>query len=517
VEAYEAFPACKGLLLYRHGLFTFADDARTSYERHIAMIDRAEQAIAREVGDRRAFPALMPSMKTHENAARLGPVLRSVLADKGVSAIRHTIVAWRCTPDLLGYANSDVGRTLSERGPLTPDHILRTKEKALHLPLDLDYSDSARLHEQVEAATREYSEAYKAYFARNRARTGRPLKALDPLPRVIYAPDAGLFTIGLTRADAEIPADLAEHTVRVKGWAHEMSGYEALDETHLFDMEYWSLEQAKLGKRVEKPLAGQVAIITGAGGAIGRGVALQLARAGAHLALLDIDLDKARAAAETVHAVCGPVAEAISCDVTDERSVNEAFDHVARAFGGFDILVLNAGLAYGAPIRAIEKERLEHLLRVNLSFSVLQQGAERLVAQGTGGHVVLISTKNVFAPGKEFGAYSASKAAAHQMARVAALEFAEHAIRVNMVNPDAVFGHEGVASGLWSEIGPDRAKAHGVATDALPQFYQGRNLLKAQVTAEHVGNAVVFFATDQTPTTGASLPVDGGIPEAFPR
>jgi len=206
-------------------------------------------------------------------------------------------------------------------------------------------------------------------------------------------------------------------------------------------------------------------------------------------------------------------------DVTDETSVRRGFDEIARTFGGVDVVVPNAGIAHVAPIEKLSAADFRRVMEVNATGYLLfmQEGIRLMKAQGLGGHIVVISSKNVLAPGKEFGAYSASKAAAHQLGRLAAIELAPDGIRVNMLTPDAVFGDEQTPSGLWTEVGPKRAQTHDLRPEDLPEYYRKRNLLKARVTGRHVGNAVVFFASNATPTTGATLPIDGGLPEAFPR
>jgi NAD(P)-dependent dehydrogenase (short-subunit alcohol dehydrogenase family) len=199
--------------------------------------------------------------------------------------------------------------------------------------------------------------------------------------------------------------------------------------------------------------------------------------------------------------------------------VGAGFDAVSRVWGGVDLVVINAGGAHVSTLTEMEEDDFRRLERINTEGALLLLGeaGRHFKRQGTGGDVVLISTKNVFAPGAGFGAYSATKAAAHQLARVASLELAEHDVRVNMVAPDAVFSHGARKSGLWAEVGPERMKARGLDAEGLEEYYRGRNLLHARVTARHVANAVLFFATRQTPTTGATLPVDGGLPDATPR
>jgi len=215
----------------------------------------------------------------------------------------------------------------------------------------------------------------------------------------------------------------------------------------------------------------------------------------------------------------GPRVAGVPLDVTDPTSVAAAFAAVVRTWGGVDLVIVNAGIGLVSSLAEMDLEAFRQLERVNVdgTLTVLAESARHFAYQASGGDIVLVSTKNVFAPGARFGAYSATKAAAHQLARIASLELADLDVRVNMVAPDAVFSHGAVKSGLWAEVGPDRMKARGLDEKGLEEYYRNRNLLKARVTADHVANAVLFFATRQTPTTGATIPVDGGLPDATPR
>jgi NAD(P)-dependent dehydrogenase (short-subunit alcohol dehydrogenase family) len=266
-------------------------------------------------------------------------------------------------------------------------------------------------------------------------------------------------------------------------------------------------------------LTGRTALVTGAAGAIGYGICRGLLERGCHVAITDLPgerFDKFVAEFQETDAerVIG-----VPLDVTDAKSVANAFAEISANWGGVDVVVVNAGLALACPLVEIDLEAFRRLERVNVegTLLVLAEAGRHFARQNTGGDVILISTKNVFAPGAGFGAYSATKAAAHQLARIASLEFAPLQVRVNMVAPDAVFSGGHHQSGLWAEVGPGRMKARGLDEKGLEDYYRNRNLLKARVTAEHVANAVLFFATRQTPTTGACLPVDGGLPEATPR
>jgi NAD(P)-dependent dehydrogenase (short-subunit alcohol dehydrogenase family) len=283
-------------------------------------------------------------------------------------------------------------------------------------------------------------------------------------------------------------------------------------------MEFRAYQRAKLAS-APVPLAGRVAIVTGAAGAIGSGICEELLKGGCHVAATDLAGVRLDTLVLSLKALYGDRIAGLPLDVTDGASVAAAFEKTIETFGGIDIVVINAGLAHVSPLAGMNIDAFRALERVNVegTLLMLSQAAQLFALQNTGGDVVLVSTKNVFAPGAKFGAYSATKAAAHQLCRIASIEFAEMGVRVNMVAPDAVFSHGTTKSGLWAQVGPDRMKARGLDEKGLEEYYRQRNLLKARVTAEHVARAVLFFVTRQTPTTGATIPVDGGLPDASPR
>ena len=266
-------------------------------------------------------------------------------------------------------------------------------------------------------------------------------------------------------------------------------------------------------------LAGRVAVVTGAAGAIGYGICRGLLEHGCHVAITDLPGERLDQFVAEFQASDSARTLGVPMDVTDPVSVASAFAQVSEHWGGVDIVVLNAGIALACPLIELELEAFRRLERVNVegTLLVLAEAGRLFARQNIGGDVVLISTKNVFSPGAGFGAYSATKAAAHQLARIASLEFAPLRVRVNMVAPDAVFSGGAHKSGLWAEVGPGRMKARGLDEKGLEEYYRNRNLLKAKVTAEHVANAVLFLVQRQTPTTGACIPVDGGLPDATPR
>ncbi|HXZ85421.1 MAG TPA: bifunctional aldolase/short-chain dehydrogenase, partial [Myxococcota bacterium] len=420
-EVFEKDPTVEGLVLEKHGLFTFGEDAKTSYERHAALVDRARQLIASRVEGRRPLDARpVVAMREWDEIA---PIVRGALARASGDPDRpwqRVVLERRSSDEILHFAAAEQGPALAAAPPITPDHVIRTKGPYLFVERP-PYANAAALRGRLEEEIGAYRRRYAEYFARACAARGVVRTLLDPTPRVLVLPGIGLVAAGETRAAARIAADIAEHTVRTKIWATALGQYEGLSELELFDVEYWSLEQAKLGRAAPPALAGQVALVTGGAGAIGEGVARELVRAGAQVLL--VDRDEARLAA-TQERVGSRDCEVCLADVADEGEIRDAFRRAAALFGGVDVVVVNAGIARAGALAKLELDDFRAAVDVNLTgaFLTLREAFGQLALQGTGGNVVVVSTKNVFAPGAEFGAYSASKAGAHQLARVAALE-----------------------------------------------------------------------------------------------
>jgi rhamnulose-1-phosphate aldolase/alcohol dehydrogenase len=521
-DAFEKKPDIVAIVLAKHGLFTFGDTAKESYERHVAAVDECERHARDKRRPSSVQVSALGSDEIARRVARAAPILRGLVAEATGDADepwRRVVVEHRASEEVLAFTESDRASVLAQAGPLTPDHVIRTKARAMYLGV-LSWDDEAKLRIELESAVRLFRASYDRSFDECASARGVRPKKLDAGPRVALLPGAGALAFGRTKKDAIIAADITEHTVKIKRLADAMDGYEALDDLDLFDLEYWSLEQAKLGKAKPKPLEGQVALVTGGAGAIGRGIGEACAAAGANVVVVDVDHQRAREAALALEAVGGRgTAIGVQADVSDEASMRRAFDEACVAFGGVDLVVPNAGVAM---VRAIDEHSAADARRVSEVnyvgvLNTIREASRVMKAQGTGGSIVVNASKNVFAPGKDFAAYSASKAAAHQLAKVAALELAPMGVRVNQINADAVFAHGETRSGLWDKVGPARAKSRGLAMDELEAFYRERNLLKARVEARHVGDAVVFFATKAVVTTGATMPVDGGVAEAFPR
>ena len=342
---------------------------------------------------------------------------------------------------------------------------------------------------------------------------------LDPYPRVILMPSIGMWTTGNDARTALIAADIYHHTIKVMKTSQAIGNYVSLSDRESYHVEYWPMELYKLTLSPTKgELYSKVALVTGAAHGIGRDIARQLAIHGAHITVTDIDIKAAQTLAQEINDNNGHGrAQALALDVTDPKQVFEAFLDLRLTYGGLDILISNAGIAPVGAIHEIPLEQWQRSLNINTTghFLVASEAVRLMRDQSIGGSIVFIGTKNVPSPGKDFGAYSAAKAAEVQLARVLAIENGEQGIRVNVVNPDAVF--EG--SSLWStKLKEQRAKAHGIPVEQLEDFYRQRNLLKKRISGEDVAEAVLFLAGPRSSkTTGTMLPVDAGLQDAFPR
>jgi NAD(P)-dependent dehydrogenase (short-subunit alcohol dehydrogenase family) len=389
-------------------------------------------------------------------------------------------------------------------GVATPDHTIRTK----NWPLIVPAPEAGRLDAwaaSVRQAVEGFIARYHAYFARNNQRVNGVKKELDPYPRVILVPGVGLFGLGASAKDAAIAADIAENTIDVVSAAEAMSRYESIPEEDQFDVEYWSLEQAKLGKAAEKPLARQVALITGGGSGIGAATAKAMAREGAEIAVLDRDEQAAKAIAKQIGGAAFPLA----CDVTDAAAVRRAFDAVVEKFGGVDIVVSNAGAAWQGRIGDVDDAVLRQSFELNFFAhqSVAQHAVRIMKAQGTGGCLLFNTSKQAVNPGKDFGPYGLPKAATLFLVKQYALDHGKDGIRANAVNADRI--RTGLLTG---DMVAARAKARGLSE----ADYMSGNLLGREVTAEDVADAFVFLALAKK-TTAATITVDGGNIEASLR
>ena len=475
-------PSIEGLILLKHGIFTFGETAEEAYERMIAAVSKAEARLTRR-------PVIVPKAPPNVPAAAIAPILRGLASGAG-----RLILDFRGGEAVRAFVD---GEELERRasGPVTPDHVIRTKPRPLILPAPMaDGLD--RFADDAKAAIAAFVRDYETYFERNNARQTEPKRALDPYPRIILVRGLGLFGLGNSARAAAVAADYAETTARVVTEAESIGRFESISEADIFDIEYWSLEQAKLGKAGEKPLSRRIVAVTGGASGIGRATAEAFAREGAEVAILDRDREGADGAADAIGA------RAFACDVTDRDSVAGAFDAVAESFGGLDILVSNAGAAWQGKIGEVDEATIRESFELNFyGHQRAAQAAVRIMrAQGLGGVLLFNTSKQAVNPGPDFGPYGLPKAATLFLMRQYALDHGAEGIRANAVNADRI------RSGLLTpSMIEERAEARGTSTEA----YMAGNLLGREVTAEDAARAFVDLALAEK-TTGAVLTVDGG-------
>jgi rhamnose utilization protein RhaD (predicted bifunctional aldolase and dehydrogenase)/NAD(P)-dependent dehydrogenase (short-subunit alcohol dehydrogenase family) len=518
--AYAAHPGCRAMVWMRHGIVTWGATARASYDAMISLVTRAEEFAARRAS--KPLVVVVPTSPADAEQALLtaAPVVRGLLAQPSGDPdrpYRRVILQPLVNQEVLDFLDSDRGRELALTPALTSDHVIRTKA----LPLWVDhpaYHDPAKLRDQISQALQAYAVEYRAYLARHAALMPAGMQPFDALPRVVLLPGLGALCAGKDVRAARMARDITAQTLAAKAKIAAMGTYQGVEERHLFEVEYFTLQHAKL-RTDEPPLGRQVAIVTGAAGAIGSAIADGLLEQGCHVALTDLPGKALDDLGEELKGRYSDRVSIVPLDVTDPVSVAQGFQAVIKTWGGVDLVIINAGVAMVTSLEQMDLAAFQRVERVNIegALLLLREAARHFRLQRTGGDIILVSTKNVFMPGAKFGAYSATKAAAHQLARVASQEMAELGVRVNMVAPDAVFSHGARRSGLWAEVGPERMRARGLDEKGLEEYYRSRNLLKAAVTGQHVARAVLFFATRQTPTTGATIPVDGGLPDSTPR
>jgi rhamnose utilization protein RhaD (predicted bifunctional aldolase and dehydrogenase)/NAD(P)-dependent dehydrogenase (short-subunit alcohol dehydrogenase family) len=496
-QVVDANSKVEGLILDKHGLFTFGATAREAYERTIEMVTLAEARLRR--GSKRVFASIeLPDRVAA--VAEVAPILRGACASnagEAEGAWLRLILEFRASDAIRAIVDAQEVSRYAMSGVVTPDHTLRIKGWPLIVPVPAE-GKQAEFKREVRQRAQEFVAGYRAYFERNQARMGGARAMLDPLPRVILVPGLGLFGLGRDKAGARIAADLAESAVEVITRAEALGEYRSLNEAQMFDCEYWPPEQAKLASARPPALAGQVVAITGAGGAIGAATARAFAASGAEVVLLDVD---GHAAASKARAI-GPTALALACDVTDASAVRAAFDTIAATYGGVDIVVSNAGAAWQGRIGEVDEAVLRQSFELNFyGHQRVAQAAVRIMrAQGIGGCLLFNVSKQAVNPGPDFGPYGLPKAATLFLVRQYALDYGAEGIRANAVNADRI------RSGLLTdEFVLARAQARGVSE----KEYMSGNLLHREVTADDVAQAFLHQALELK-TTGGVTTVDGG-------
>ena len=488
-EVGKAHPDVEGLILLKHGIFSMGATAEEAYVRMIDLVTLAEKRLAKAT--RKIFPGVaLPAAPA--SAADVAPILRGLFSiparSGGREAAQRFVFEFRTGPEILAFVGGKEIARYSQQGPVTPDHAIRTK----NLPFIAPAPEAGKLDafaKDTKAALEKFAADYHAYFTRHNGKLVTAKKELDPIPRVALVPGLGLFGIGNTSKDAKIAADLAETTVAVIADAERLGTYECIPEPDIFDIEYWSLEQAKLSAAAEKPLARRIVVVTGGASGIGAATAAAFAREGAEVAVLDRDVSKVKGLG-------------IACDVIDPASVRAAFDKVSATYGGVDIVVSNAGAAWQGRIGDVDDATLRKSFELNFwaHQSVAQNAVRVMRRQNLGGCLLFNTSKQAVNPGPDFGPYGLPKAATLFLMRQYALDHGGDGIRANAVNADRI--RTGL---LTDDMIAQRSKARGLSE----ADYMGGNLLGLEVTADDVAQAFVSLAKAGK-TTGAVTTVDGG-------
>ncbi|AEE47421.1 bifunctional rhamnulose-1-phosphate aldolase/short-chain dehydrogenase [Cellulomonas fimi] len=512
-------PQAIGCVLGGHGITAWGDTSAEAEQRSLEIIRSAEayieertRALAAEGGH--PFGAVVPGFEPlpeaerRERAAALAPVIRGM-----ASADRPQVGHFTDSDVVLDLLSREKLAPLAALGTSCPDHFLRTKVS----PLVVDLPATAPV-EDVVARLRslhsEYRQAYQAYYDRHATPDSPAIRGADPA--IVLVPGVGMFSFGKDKQTARVAGEFYVNAINVMRGAEAISTYRPIDEAEKFRIEYWALEEAKLQRMpAPKPLATRVALVTGAGSGIGRAIAERLAAEGACVVIADLNLAGAQ---EVADALGGPdVAVAVEADVTSEQAVAALVRETVLAFGGVDLVVNNAGLSISKPLLETTAKDwdLQHDVMARGSFLVAREAARAMIAQGLGGDIVYIASKNSLFAGPNNIAYSATKADQAHQVRLLAAELGEHGIRVNGVNPDGVVRGSGIFAGGW---GAQRAAVYGVPESELGAYYAQRTLLKREVLPEHVA-AAVFALTgpDLVQTTGLHVPVDSGVAAAFLR
>ncbi len=507
-------PGIRGIVLGNHGLFTWGDTSYECYMNSLEVIETASEYIARKIaekgsvfGGQKITP--LDAGARMEQAAQLMPLLRGLCSSE-----RRMIGHFDDSAPVLEFVNSHDLARLAPMGTSCPDHFLRTKIQPLVLELrpEADHSDGARVLKQLEPAFEAYRAEYKAYYEQCKHPNSPAMR--DPNPVIILYPGVGLFSFAKDKQTARVAAEFYINAINVMRGAEAISAYTSLPRQEAFDIEYWLLEEAKL-QRMPKPkvLSGKIALVTGAGGGIGKAIADKLAEEGANVVLTDIAEDRLHEAGATFKR---DIAATALCDVTRNASIREAFKKACLAFGGVDIVVHSAGLAISKPLEETTEKDWDLLqdVLVKGQFELAQEAVAVMRKQGLGGDIVSIASKNGLVAGPNNVGYGTAKAAQQHMVRLLAAELGPEKIRVNTVNPDGVIVGSKIWEGEWAE---GRARAYGISVEELPAFYAKRNLMNEIIYPEDIANGVFAQVGVLGKSTGNIINVDGGMANAFVR
>ena len=507
-------PGIRGIVLGSHGLFTWGDTSYECYINSLEVIETASEYIAKKIEENgQVFGGQkvesLPADERKNKAAQLMPLLR------GLASSESRMVGHFTDSDVvLEYINSNDLERLAPLGTSCPDHFLRTKIQPLVLTLDKneDLSDSKAILEKLTPLFEQYRQEYKEYYETCKHPNSPAMR--DPNPVIIIYPGVGMFSFSKDKQTTRVASEFYVNAINVMRGAEAISEYTSLPRQEAFDIEYWLLEEAKLQRMPkEKPLSRKIAIVTGAGGGIGQAIADKMVQEGAVVVFTDLNQEALDAVTEKYSK---DQAVAVTCDVTNEEAIANAFKETILAFGGVDILVHSAGLAISKSLEDTttkDWELLENVL-VKGQFLIAKNGVEIMKKQNLGGDIVNIASKNGLVAGPNNVAYGTAKAAQQHMTRLLAAELAADKIRVNVVNPDGVIVGSKIWEGAWAE---GRAKANGISVEELPAFYAKRNLLNEIILPEDIANGVFACVAILDKTTGNIINVDGGMANAFPR
>ncbi|MCL4131184.1 UNVERIFIED_CONTAM: hypothetical protein GTU68_043431 [Idotea baltica] len=507
-------PGIRGIVLGSHGLFTWGDTAYESYINSLEVIEKASEYIAeREGKERPVFGGQkiesLGESERRDQASKIAPILRGFC-----SSYQNMIGHFTDDDKVLQFINSHDLSKLAPLGTSCPDHFLRTKIQPLVLPIspDEDLSDVSALKAKITPAIEQYRKEYSEYYETCKRPNSPAMR--DPNPVVILYPGVGMFTFAKNKQTARVASEFYINAINVMRGAEAITSYTALSRQEAFDIEYWLLEEAKLQRQPkEKPLSRKVALISGAGGGIGKAIADKLAEEGANVVITDLNEDRAKEANATYGRDTSTYAV---CDVTKLASVEAAFEKACLEFGGVDIIVHSAGLAISKPLTETTESDWNILqdVLVKGQFNLAKEATRVLRKQEMGGDIINIASKNGLVSGPNNVAYGTAKAAQQHMTRLLAAELGAEKIRVNTVNPDGVIIGSKIWEGSWAE---GRAKAHGITVEELPAFYAKRNLMNEIIRPEDIANGVFALTAILDKSTGNIINVDGGMATAFVR
>ncbi|SMG57444.1 bifunctional aldolase/short-chain dehydrogenase [Paenibacillus aquistagni] len=514
-EGVRQNPKAELVLMEKHGLVTWGETSEACYNKTIAIIQEAEAYIEAKVNEGQLYGGKQYESIAAEERGRILaevlPVVRGAVSDN-----KKMIVNVDAAEDVLAFVNSRDAKTLSQVGAACPDHLVHTKMKPLYIEWNPEGQDVDALKAALLQGIAAYKEEYKAYFERNKHEGDVMFEAA---PRVILIPGLGMVNTGKSYAMANVSGALYHRAIAVMRGATALGEFVSLSENESYNVEYWPLELYKLSLApAEAEFSRKVAFITGGAGGIGSAAARKLLQDGAHVVLADLNLEGAAKLAEECNQQYGEGrAFAVKMDVTKEEEVQAAFDQCALQYGGVDIIVNNAGLATSSPFD--ETSLAEWNLNMNVLatgyFLVAREAFKLMKAQGIGGSMVFVGSKNSVYAGKNAAAYSTAKAAEIHLARCIAAEGGQHGIRVNSVLPDAVLQGSAIWNSSWRN---ERAAAYGIEADQLEEYYRKRTTLLVNVFPADIAEAIAYFSSSKAEkTTGCMITVDGGVPAAFTR